>query len=79
VWVVPGLVLLVAVSRLWAGLAAALFLVAPMWYLPHEKDLELTWSWWQHVVGNAYVWVGLAVVVLLVRRPVPRREPALVD
>ncbi|MEU7527821.1 glycosyltransferase 87 family protein [Saccharothrix sp. NPDC042600] len=77
VWVVPGLLLLVTVSRLGAGLLSALFLVAPMWRLPHEKDLELTWSWWQHVVGNAYVWVGLVVLVLLVRRPVPRREPAV--
>jgi alpha-1,2-mannosyltransferase len=73
VWIAPGLVLLLHRSRLWAGLLAALFLVAPMWFLPHEKDLELQWSWWQHVVGNAYVWVGLAVLVLLVkRRPVAR-------
>jgi alpha-1,2-mannosyltransferase len=70
VWIVPGLIYLWHRSRPWAGLLTLLFLVAPMWFLPHEKDLELQWSWWQHVVGNAYVLVGVAVLVVLVR---PRR------
>lgn len=70
VWIAPGLIYLAHRSRVWAGLLAVLFLVAPMWFLPHEKDLELQWTWWQHLVGNAYVLVGVAVLVVLVR---PRR------
>ncbi len=68
VWVVPGLVYLAHRAKPWAGLLALLFLLGPMWWFPREKDLELGWSWWQQVVGNAYVWAGLAALVVLVRR-----------
>ncbi|NUT53923.1 MAG: DUF2029 domain-containing protein, partial [Saccharothrix sp.] len=59
VWVVPGLVYLAHRSWRWGAALAALFWLAPMWYLPYEHKLERTWVWWQQVVGNAYVWVGL--------------------
>ncbi|GGP50584.1 glycosyltransferase 87 family protein [Saccharothrix coeruleofusca] len=77
VWVAPGLILLTGLVRArppqaLTALAVllALFLIAPQWYLPHEADRELAWSWWQHVVGDAYVWAGLVVLaVLAARRP----------
>ncbi|MEU4803204.1 glycosyltransferase 87 family protein [Actinosynnema sp. NPDC023587] len=81
VWVVPGLLLL-GRQRVWAGLVVALFLVAPMWFLPSEPDPAHPWSWWQHVIGNAYVWAGLAALVVLARRrsgarPAPLDEPGV--
>ncbi|MEV0680544.1 glycosyltransferase 87 family protein [Actinosynnema sp. NPDC050436] len=67
VWVVPGLLLLSRVGRR-SGVLVALFLVAPMWFLPNEPDPAHPWAWWQHVIGNAYVWAGAAVLVVHLRR-----------
>ncbi|GAA3869670.1 glycosyltransferase 87 family protein [Saccharothrix violaceirubra] len=68
VWVVPALVYLVHRSWKWAVAVAVLFLLGPHWFLPREGDVELHWSWWQHVVGNAYVLAGVVALVPLVRR-----------
>ncbi len=78
VWIVPALVLLLRRSWPWAVALAALFATAPMWHLPQENDVELTWNWWQHIVGGSYVWAGLAILLLLLFLPTPpeRREPA---
>ncbi|MGZ3148059.1 glycosyltransferase 87 family protein [Lentzea chajnantorensis] len=37
-----------------------LFAAGVHWWLPKEADRELRWTWWQHLAGNAYVWLGLA-------------------
>jgi alpha-1,2-mannosyltransferase len=64
--------------------ALAVFWFAPFQWLPHGDDLELTWSLWQHIPGDAYVWLGIGLLaVLALRRPprdalsseVARREP----
>jgi len=41
--------------------------------MPHADGREADWSWWQHVVGNGYLIIGLAFVVwsALARRPEP--------
>lgn len=60
VWIAPALLLL----RGWTRMAvAAVFALAPHWLLPSAGDRELEWYWWQHVVGNTYVWLGLAFLV----------------
>ena len=63
VWVAPAAVLAL---RTHITLAAALALVFPAGaheLLPAADDRELAWTWWQHLIGNAYVWSGLALLV----------------
>ncbi|MFD9697717.1 glycosyltransferase 87 family protein [Lentzea sp. NPDC059081] len=57
VWIAPALVLLRGKVRI---AVAAVFAVGPHWLLPTAGDRELEWTWWQHVVGNTYVWLALA-------------------
>ncbi|WP_177221655.1 glycosyltransferase 87 family protein [Lentzea xinjiangensis] len=57
VWIAPALVLLRGRVRV---AAAAVFAVGPHWLLPTAGDRELAWTWWQHLAGNGYVWLGLA-------------------
>lgn len=57
VWIAPALVLLHGRARI---AVAAVFAVGPHWLLPTAGDRELTWTWWQHLIGNTYVWLALA-------------------
>ncbi|MEV0681779.1 glycosyltransferase 87 family protein [Actinosynnema sp. NPDC050436] len=84
VWIGPGLVLLGAArrtglrSRVAAALVVAVFAVGPHWLFPRDNDVERDWAWWQQVVGNAYVWCGLAVLVgwaWVARRAAPVTRP----
>ena len=50
--------------RALASLGAALMLVRPLWWLPRELDRELDWALWQHIAGDAYVLLGLAILVV---------------
>lgn len=65
VWVAPAL--LVAAASAWRArsrgwtvttlLTAAVFVIAPHQLgLPHADNRELTWTWWQQIVGSTYVW-----------------------
>ncbi|MEC3913588.1 glycosyltransferase 87 family protein [Nocardia sp. CDC160] len=82
VWIAPALLVAAdAVARgrrnPWflgaVGLAVAMFAVGPMWLLPHNADRELTWNWWQQLLGNSYVLFTFAVFVVaaLTYRPTP--------
>jgi alpha-1,2-mannosyltransferase len=66
-WIAPALTLfaLPVVRRYWwlSVPSALIFLVGPHWLFPRDNDVERNWEWWQQVIGNAYVWFGLAVVV----------------
>jgi alpha-1,2-mannosyltransferase len=72
VWAAPGLLWLGALawrrrSAPLAGLAAfvaAVFVAAPHWHLPSREGRELSWAWWQHLVGNTYFWCALAAVMV---------------
>ncbi|MEU5694485.1 glycosyltransferase 87 family protein [Actinosynnema sp. NPDC020468] len=68
VWVVPGLIHLAHRSWKWAIPVALVFAIGPMTYLPMDGGRELHWSWWQVIAGNSYVLLGLAALVVLVRR-----------
>jgi alpha-1,2-mannosyltransferase len=59
VWCIPlGVVLFQHAGRL-AGLPwAAAFMAAPHLWMASGHDVELAWTW-QHLAGDAYVWVGL--------------------
>ncbi|PRY41607.1 glycosyltransferase 87 family protein [Umezawaea tangerina] len=76
VWIAPALVLLGV--RAWrsrkalAGTGVAVlvlvFCTGPFWLFARGGNRELGWSWWQHLVGDAYVWCGLALVVWVALR-----------
>lgn len=55
-------------ARVWRWLLAAgipaLVLDVLQW-LPHGDEQELGWSWWQHALGNWYLWWGLAVLAAM--------------
>ncbi|WP_431963667.1 glycosyltransferase 87 family protein [Nocardia sp. bgisy134] len=96
VWVAPALVVAAdAIVRVREGRArtprgrlfvatvvgfTVLFLIGPHWLLPHSKDRELDWDWWQQIIGSSYVLATFAVFVVAVAtyRPVtkPSPEPA---
>ncbi|AUH68203.1 glycosyltransferase 87 family protein [Gordonia sp. PS3] len=72
-WVAPAL--LIAVYAIWTRrfggmlvaatvLAAVIFAVGPHWLLPSGHDTELGWSWWQSIVGDAYVWFTFVVLAV---------------
>ncbi|MFD5830186.1 glycosyltransferase 87 family protein [Lentzea sp. NPDC060358] len=79
VWIAPALVLLArpALRRHWASwVVVAVFAVGPHWLFPRDNDVERDWSWWQQLVGNLYVLVGIAVLVALGVRVVRERRRA---
>ncbi|RDI24553.1 glycosyltransferase 87 family protein [Lentzea flaviverrucosa] len=69
VWIAPALLLLKGRVRI---AVMAVFAVGPHWLLPTAGDRELAWTWWQHVVGNTYVWLGLGFLVWCAWRSVVR-------
>ncbi len=85
VWVVPIGVAMVNVlhrrtgSWLPAGIAGglwfAVFQVGPIWWPPNRNGLELTWTFWQTVAGNAYLIAGLAALGVLAWASPARRRP----
>ncbi|MEV0298887.1 glycosyltransferase 87 family protein [Nocardia sp. NPDC050710] len=75
VWVAPALV--VAADSIvrgrrnpWylgaVGALTVLFLIGPQWLLPHSRDFELDWAWWQQLIGSSYVIATFAVLVAAV-------------
>ncbi|MDX8031913.1 glycosyltransferase 87 family protein [Lentzea sp. BCCO 10_0856] len=72
VWCVPVFLALGFVRGNWARLTLAallvVFLVQPFTYLPSTGDREMTWTWWQHVYGDAYTWVAIGLLVVLATR-----------
>jgi alpha-1,2-mannosyltransferase len=71
VWAIPGLLLLMGAAlqrRDWpllvmATMASAFFMTGPHWKMPQGKGLELQWNVFEHVVGNSYVFWGLAFLL----------------
>ncbi|WP_336818913.1 glycosyltransferase 87 family protein [Gordonia sp. MMO-8] len=73
VWAVPALVVaLDAIAKgrrdipfcLTTGAAVVMFYVGPHWLMPARDDRELTWSWWQQIIGASYVLVTFAVLAV---------------
>ncbi|MGB3301897.1 glycosyltransferase 87 family protein [Gordonia sp. (in: high G+C Gram-positive bacteria)] len=72
-WVAPALLIAgFAIStrrfgwRLLAAtlLATVLFMLAPHWLLPVGHDAELSWTWWQQLIGSSYVWFTFAILAI---------------
>ncbi|MBF6224562.1 DUF2029 domain-containing protein [Nocardia abscessus] len=75
VWIAPVLVVIAEMMvrgarspRVIGAVAAGcvVFLIGPHWLLPHSRDRELDWAWWQQIIGSSYVLVTLAVFVVAV-------------
>ncbi len=62
VWIVPALAVGV-VRRVPAVVPVAVVFAVGHRSLPHGHDRELTWAWWQHVVGDSYLLVAVAFLV----------------
>jgi alpha-1,2-mannosyltransferase len=89
VWIAPALV---ALAYAWLRLSraylviliatlAAIFGIGPHSLLPHDSGRELTWAFWQHLVGNSYVWIGVALLgwaLYRVRSPMPQESVAVI-
>ncbi|MGH3622758.1 MAG: hypothetical protein ACRDQ5_13330, partial [Sciscionella sp.] len=81
VWIVPALLMMVVESLrtrsagwiVTTVVTAAVFYVGAHNFLPKANDLELGWSAWQHVVGDSYV---LLTIALLVGWAAPAIRPA---
>ena len=57
-----------------AGLA--LFLASPQWWFPGTQGRELHWGWWEQVLGSAYVWAALGVLIASALGYAPNLLPA---
>ncbi|MGF6888772.1 alpha-1,2-mannosyltransferase [Nocardia sp. GAS34] len=77
VWIAPALLAAVgAATRLprRRALIWYLFLLATAWIfvdgpqnrLPGDNNRELSWTPWQHIVGDTYVWLSVLLVILYV-------------
>ncbi|TDP32051.1 glycosyltransferase 87 family protein [Nocardia ignorata] len=75
VWIAPALLAVVchartlpaASARGWyatAVVVAAVFVIAPHSFLPDGEHRETSWTWDQHLIGDTYVWLAVALVVL---------------
>ncbi|SFA75304.1 alpha-1,2-mannosyltransferase [Amycolatopsis marina] len=77
VWIIPAAIVLVRWAqrsgigvRIVAGLVLVVFAIGPHSHLPQTHDLELQWTWWQHLLGSSYVIIGVVALLLLaLRRP----------
>ncbi len=63
VWAVPLLLALWRRSRGMAAVVCVVLVARPFVWLPYGEGRELDWSPVQHVVGNAYLWCAVAVLV----------------
>lgn len=65
VWAIPlAVVLHRRLGAVVAGVWASCFTAAPFLLLPREHDAELAWTW-EHLPGDAYVWLGLGWLALM--------------
>ena len=71
VWMQPAMLALVLVglrrgSRVIHLAVSGLVLIAlaPQWWLPNQDDRELRWSWWEQIVGNAYMLFACMIIGL---------------
>ncbi|MFC4376365.1 glycosyltransferase 87 family protein [Nocardia halotolerans] len=87
VWIAPALLAIACHARTlparaaagWyttAAVVTAVFVIAPHDFLPDGERRETAWSWWQHFVGDTYVWLAVVLVVLYMVTGRRRTPPA---
>jgi alpha-1,2-mannosyltransferase len=69
VWIIPlGVSVMNRLPKnpqLFAVLWFGLFLIAPIWWPPNHDNRELSWSFPEHLAGNAYLIAALVAAILL--------------
>lgn len=52
---------------LWVLIATGLVVLlgTPHWWFPNGSDQELAWTWYMHLLGNGYLWWGLAALAAM--------------
>lgn len=79
VWCIPlGMVLFRRAGLLATLMWGAVFVAAPHLWMTSGHDVELAWTW-RHLVGDAYVWVGLAWLAVLAKTAVSDSHQVAVD
>jgi alpha-1,2-mannosyltransferase len=63
VWAVPVSLVLWTRARPVCLAWVAVFVARPFVWLPYGDGREYGWTWWQHVVGDAYLWSAVALTV----------------
>ncbi|NMO00166.1 DUF2029 domain-containing protein [Gordonia sp. TBRC 11910] len=72
VWVAPAILVFghaIMTGRVnrglaWAGGGACVvYAVGAHLYLPRHHGVELTWSWWQQIIGNGFALAALAILI----------------
>ncbi|MFI5778069.1 glycosyltransferase 87 family protein [Nocardia sp. NPDC051570] len=77
VWIAPGLLAGVGAAARrplrsalpWFAVvlaAAVVFVIGPQNWEPGDADREFSWTPWQHIVGDTYVWLSVLLVALFV-------------
>jgi len=84
VWIAPAILILAARIQTWRGATAlltvaAVYIAAPHAFLPSSESRELLWQPWQHLVGDAYLLLGLGFLgwQLIATQAVRAKELAL--
>lgn len=84
VYVVPGLIAMGGYAARhrdlrWTvacGLVVVVFVIAPYRLLPSSHLAYLHWNWWQQIIGNSYVLLGIALLSAFgMTLPRPGRTP----
>ncbi|MGH3415086.1 MAG: glycosyltransferase 87 family protein [Actinocrinis sp.] len=56
-----------------------LFISSPQWWFPGTNNREMRWAWWEQLIGSAYVWAALAVLIAMALGYAPDLLPATDD
>ena len=76
VWGVPALLVLVGRAPAAAAAAWAVLLFTGCRVLVRNgEDVELQWTWWENVWGNAFVWAALLAAAVIASRCIGRGAP----
>jgi alpha-1,2-mannosyltransferase len=56
-----------------------LFVVSPQWWFPGRLNRELHWGLWEQLIGSAYVWLALGVLIAAALGYLEKLLPAPAD
>ncbi len=85
VWIAPALLAAVGAAThlprrqalIWFAVIAAttvVFVIGPQNWMPGEDNREFGWTTWQHIIGDTYVWLSVALVAVYVATAKSRRR-----
>ena len=53
-----------------------LFVVSPQWWFPATENRELGWGLWEQLIGGAYMWTALGLLIAAALGYLPKLIPA---